>query len=126
MKLAWLLLANAAVSGFVGLVGVLFPGPLFDLFGGRSDVGSQFLVRLFGAALVGEALLRGGMRDIPPGPTRTALTTAILVEYAISLAAALLAQFGGVTNAAGWAIVAPLAVFTLGYAYFRFVSPNAA
>ena len=39
--------------------------------------------------------------------------------------AALMAQLSGVTNAAGWIIVAFPAVFALGYGYFRFVAPNA-
>lgn len=126
MKLAWLLIANAAISGIFGLIGVVFPGPLFDAFGGRSDVGSQFLVQLFGATLLGEALLRLGMRTVAPGEPRRALTSAAFVEYVIAFAVALMAQLSGVTNAAGWIIVALPAAFALGYGYFRFVAPNKA
>ena len=126
MKLAWLLVVNATIVGLFGVVAVLFPGPLFDAFGGTSDVGSQFLVQLFGAALIGEAVLRFGMRDIAPGALRKALTSAILVEYVIAFAAALMAQMSGITNTAGWVIVAFPAFFALGYGYFRFLAPNAA
>lgn len=126
MRLSWLLVANAVVSSFAGLIGVVFPGPLFDLFGGRSDVGSQFLVQLFGATLIGEALLRLGLRAVAPGEPRQALTSAAFVEYVIACAVALMAQLSGVTNAAGWIIVAFPGLFALGYGYFRFVAPNSA
>lgn len=117
--LAWLLLLNAVVVGAFGLVGVLLPGPLFDAFGGASDVGSQFVVQLFGAALLGEALIRFGMRRIPRGELRTALVNASVVEYAVALAAAFIAQATGVTNAAGVAIVALYGFFALAYGYAR-------
>lgn len=114
------------VVGAFGLVGLLLPGPLFDAFGGTSDVGSQFVVQLFGAALLGEALIRFGMRRIPAGELRAALLNASVVEYAVALAASLIAQTTGVTNTAGIAIVALYAFFALGYAYARFVGKVAA
>lgn len=122
MALAWLLVANAIVVAAFGLVGVLLPGPLFDAFGGNSDVGSQFVVQLFGATLLGEALIRFGLRGIGAGDVRTALLNASCVEYAVALVASAIAQASGVTNTAGLAIVALYALFTLGYAYFRFVA----
>jgi hypothetical protein len=126
MRLAWLLTVNGLVSGLFGIVALLLPGPLYDSFGGTSDVGSQFVVQLFGAALVGEALLRLGLRNVEPGRTRNVLTSALLGEYLLALVAALQAQLGGVTNASGWAIVVLLALFALGYAYFRFPGRAAA
>lgn len=125
MKLAWLLALNAVVVGLFGVVALLFPGPLYDSFGGTSDVGSQFVVELFGAALIGEALLRFGLMNIEPGRTRNVLTSALLGEYALALVAALQAQLGGVTSTAGWVIVAIPAFFALGYAYFRFAARDA-
>lgn len=121
MRLAWLLAVNGIVSGIFGAAAVLFPGPLFDSFGGTSDVGSQFVVQLFGAALVGEALLRLGLMNIEPGRTRDVMTSAFLGEYALASIAAVAAQLGGVLNATGWVIVALLLLFALGYAYFRFL-----
>lgn len=118
-----LLVVNAVVVGLFGLVATLFPGPLFDAFGGASDVGSQFVMRLFGAALLGECLLRYGMRSVAPGDMRTALVNASVVEYVFAGAAALLAQATGVTNTAGIAIVALYAFFAIGYAYLRFARP---
>jgi len=126
VRLSWLLVANAVVVGLFGVVAVVSPGPLYDLFGGTSDIGSQFLVQLFGATLVGEALVRGGMRRIPPGELRTALLSASFVEYVVALTAAALAQIGGVTNEAGFVIVGLYALFAIGYGYFRFASPSAA
>ncbi|HET7699921.1 MAG TPA: hypothetical protein VFM06_03525 [Candidatus Limnocylindria bacterium] len=126
MKLAWLLVANAAVSGLFGLVAAVFPGPLFDAFGGTSDVGSQFVVQLFGAALIGEALLRLSLRDIAPGATRTALASACFVEYVIALYAAIAAQTSGVTNAGGYVLIAITGAFALGYGYVRFAGVRTA
>ena len=123
--LAWLLTVNALVVGAFGLAGVIFPGPLFDAFGGRSDVGSQFVVQLFGAALLGEALIRFGMRRIGAGDLRTALVNASVVEYTVALAASLIAQTSGVTNTAGLAIVALYGLCALGYVYCRVVAPRA-
>ncbi len=120
VRLAWLLGLNAIGVAAFGVVAVLFPGPLFDAFGGRSDAGSQFVVQLFGAALFGEALLRIGLRNIEPGRTRDVLTSALLGEYLLMLVAALGAQLGGVTNEIGWVIVALLAAFALGFGCFRF------
>lgn len=121
MRLAWLLAVNSVVSAAFGVVAVLFPGPLFDSFGGTSDLGSQLVVQILGAALMGEALLRGALRDIEPGRVRDVMTSAFMGEYALALVAALGAQLGGVTNAVGWVIVALFGVFAVGYAYFRFV-----
>jgi hypothetical protein len=124
MRLAWLLVLNAAVVGIYGVIAVVFPGPLYDLFGGKSDVGSQFVTRLAGSALLGEAFLRVGLRGVPPGATRDVVTGAAFVEYAIGAIAAVLAQASGVTNQAGWMIVGLLGFFALGFAYFRFVAPT--
>ena len=52
VPLAWLLVFNAVVVGSFGVIAVLFPGPLYDSFGGTSDVGSQFVVQLAGAASI--------------------------------------------------------------------------
>jgi hypothetical protein len=122
MPLAWLLVLNAIVVGIYGVIAILFPGPLYDLFGGRSDVGSQFVTRLAGSALLGEAILRFALRDIAPGRERNALTTAAFVEYAVAAIAAIVAQTTGVTNAAGWSIVGLLAFFALGFGYYRFLA----
>lgn len=124
--LAWLLVANAVVVGLFGLTATLFPGPLFDAFGGVSDVGSQFVMRLFGAALIGECLVRYGMRSVAPGDIRTALVNASVVEYVFAATAAVLAQATGVTNTAGIALVVLYGVFALGYAYIRFVPSSVA
>lgn len=121
MKLAWLLTANAVVVGSFGIVALLLPGPLFDAFGGTSDVGSQFVVQILGAALFGEALLRVFLRDVEPGRTRDVLTSALLGEYLLALVASVQAQLSGVTNEVGWVILALFGLFALGYAYFRFV-----
>lgn len=126
VRLAWLLTANATVVGLFGVFAVVSPGPPYDLFGGTSDIGSRFLVQLFGATLLGEALVRGGMRGIPPGELRTALLGASFVEYVVGLAAAVLARIGGVTNEAGFVIVGLYALFAIGYGYFRFASPSSA
>ncbi len=124
--LVWLLVANAVIVGLFGLVATLFPGPLFDAFGGVSDVGSQFVMRLFGAALIGECLLRYGMRSIGPGDLRVALVNASVVEYLFAATAAVLAQATGVTNTAGIALVVLYGIFALGYLYLRFVpAPSA-
>lgn len=122
MRLSWLLVANAFVVGLFGVVALLLPGPLYDSFGGTSDVGSQFVVQILGAALIGEALLRFFVRDIEPGRIRNVMTSAFLGEYLLAVVAAVQAQLGGVTNAIGWVIVALFSVFALGYAYFRFVA----
>jgi hypothetical protein len=121
MKLSWVLVANAIVVGLYGVVAVLAPGPLYDLYGGESDIGSRFLTQISGAALIGEAILRWGLRDVTPGRTRDVLMTALFVEYALALIASLMAQLGGVTNVLGWMIVGLVGAFALAYGYFRFV-----
>ena len=120
VRLSWLLSGNAAISASFGIAALLFPGPLYDSFGGSSDVGGQFVVRLFGATLFGEALLRFFLRGVAPGPSRDVVTSAALGEYALATVATLEAQLGGVTNDTGWVLVAVSLLFAIGYAWFRF------
>ncbi len=66
------------------------------------------------------------MRNIAPGELRKTLLGAVVVEYAIGLAASLMTQLGGVTSTAGWMIVALFGLFVLDHGYFHFAAPNKA
>jgi hypothetical protein len=99
------------------------PGTLYSFYGLTSTAGGQFVMQLYGAALLMDALISWQLRHIGPGPTRQALTLALFVQALAGLAATLLAQIGGVMNSLGWGVVVLLAIFAVGYGCFRFVRP---
>jgi hypothetical protein len=76
--------------------------------------------QLFGAALIGFAVLTWAARNATDSDAGRAILLALCVADAIGFAVALVGQLGGVVNALGWSTVAIYLVLALGFGYFRF------
>ena len=126
MKLGWLLSLNALVALVYAVPAILVPGALYSFYGLTSTAGAQYVMQLYGSGLLMEAILVWLLRDVAPGTVRQALTLALFAQAIVAFAATLMAQVGGVMNTLGWGIVVLLAIFVVGYGYFRFVRPDAA
>jgi len=125
MKLKTLLLFSTVVAGVFGLAFVFVPGQVGGTYGMTGDAGLRYMGQLFGACLVGIAVLSWFAKDTPESEARKAILPSLFVFNVVALVVALVAQFNGVTNAVGWSSVAIFLLFALGYAYFLWGKPAA-
>ena len=120
MKLSTLLLINAVVAAVFGVLFVLVPGPVLALYGVTPDQVSTYLAQIYGAELVGYAVLTYLARNAAASPLRNALVLSLFVGDAIGFVASLLAQLKGFANGLGWSsvLIYLLLAVGFGYAYF--------
>ena len=123
MKLSTVMIANAVVALLFGLGDIFAPGPLLSFYGMTTDAAGILVSRLFGASLIGYALITWLARNVT-GEAQQALTAALCGGFAVGFVVSLIGQLSGVVNALGWSIVVLYALFALGYGYFRFMKPG--
>ena len=109
MNVRNLLLINTVAAAMFGLTLVIFPGQLAAMYGVTADAGLRYMGQLYGACLVGIAVLCWYATDAPESEARTAVLRALFVFNGLSLAVSLVAQINGVTNAVGWSALRGLA-----------------
>jgi hypothetical protein len=122
MNVRKLFVVNAVVAAIFGLAFVLVPGPTTDLYDVDLNEGGLMIGQLFGAALLGFAVLTWFARDAKPSGERQAILLALFVGDVIGFIASLLAQLAGVANALGWTTVAIYLLLGLAFGYFRFMA----
>jgi len=120
-----LLLIGTVVSGVFGLALLFVPGQLVAHYGITADAGVRYMGQLFGACLVGIAVLSWFAKDAPESEARMAILRGLFVFNGVAFVVALVAQLKGVTNAVGWSTVAIFLLFALGWAYFLRAKPAA-
>ena len=120
MKVNALMVVNAIVAGLFGIGFVLVPAQLLSQYGITTDAPFDLVGQLFGAALIGFAVLTWAARNATDSDAGRAILLALCVADAIGFAVALVGQLGGVVNALGWSTVAIYLVLALGFGYFRF------
>lgn len=125
MKLSTLLTINAVVAGVFGVAFVLVPGQVFSLYGAQGSDALTYMGRLFGAAILGYAVLSWFARDVAESEARRAIVLALFIGYVAGFVLSLIGQLGGVVNALGWSTVAIYLLFTIGFGYFQFMKPMA-
>jgi hypothetical protein len=108
MKVNALMVVNAIVAGLFGIGFVLVPAQLLSQYGITTDAPFDLVGQLFGAALIGFAVLT------------------LCVGDAIGFVVALVGQLDGVVNTLGWSTVVIYLVLALGFGYFRFAKQAAA
>jgi len=121
-------LSVASLLAFAfGLGFVLIPQQLTSLYNITLDPSGVFVGQLFGAALLGFGVLNWMTRSVRDAQALRVVVLANLVGDGIGLIIALLSQLAGVggVNQLGWSTVAVYLVLALGFAYFRFVKPDA-
>jgi uncharacterized membrane protein len=123
MKLKTLMLINTVVAGVFGLAFVIVPGWVAANYGITADAAMRFMGQLFGANLVGIAVLCWLAQDAPASDARTAISWALFVFNAVALVVTVVAQLNHVTNAVGWSSVVIFLFFTIGWAFFLRAKP---
>ena len=122
MNLRTFLTVHSIVAGIYGLLFLLIPATLLAQYGAEPTAAMQFLVRLFGSALLTFAAVLWLARDTADSPARRAIILGFFIGLATGLVVSLHGQLTGVMNALGWTTVAVYAVFGAGYGYFHFSS----
>ncbi len=124
MKLGNLFLVNAIVAVLFALGFLLIPEQVLALFAMSVSEQGIVIARLFGAALLGYALITWFARSATGEMARN-LVLSLLVAFAVGSVVLVLGQLRGLANGLGWIAVAIYVLFTLGYAYFYFLKPKA-
>lgn len=124
MKLSVLMVINAIVAVLFGIAFVLAAGPLLLLYGITLSPGGAVVARLFGAALIGFAVILWFARNVKESEARRAIVLGFFIEHVIGFIVALLAQLSGVVNNLGWSTVVIYLLLALGFGYFQFVKPS--
>jgi hypothetical protein len=113
------------ITGAFGVVLVFAPGLLFTLYGMQSDASGDFLARLLGAFVLGQAPLLWSMRDQTATPAGLAITRAHGIIDTISTVLCAAACLRGVMNAQGWVVVGLFALFGTGRVYYGYIAATA-
>lgn len=125
MKLSLLMTVNAAVSAIFGIGLVLAPSSITAFYGISFDAAFRLVTQLFGAALVGYAVLTWSARNAEASDARKAIVLALFVSDGLAFILSVVGQLQGILNALGWLNVAIYLLFTLGFGYFQFVNASA-
>lgn len=94
-----------------------------DLYGVTLSGPTSYLGRLFGASLLGYAILMWMAKDQAGSEAGRAITLGATIGDAIGFVLALLGQLGGHFNALGWSTVAVYLLLALGFGYVYFAKP---
>lgn len=124
MKLGTLMMVTTVVAGIFGIAFVLAAGPLMTMYGATLNPAGTLIAQLFGAALIGYAVVNWFARNAKGDEALRAIVLANLVADTIGFIMALLGQLSGVVNALGWSTVVIYLLLALGYAYFQFMKPS--
>ncbi|MDH3291304.1 MAG: hypothetical protein OEO20_10570 [Gemmatimonadota bacterium] len=122
MQLSALMIVNAIVAVVFGLGFVLAPGQVTSFYSPEVGATLEYVAQLFGAALLGFAVLTWVARNAPDSEARRAILLALFVGDGVGFVIALIAQLGGIVNALGWSTVAIYLVLAIGFGYFRFAA----
>lgn len=95
-----------------------------SLYGDTLSPGGVTIGRLFGAALLGYAVLAWSVRNTGASDVRQAIILALFVGNTIGLIAVVMGQLSGAVNALGWSTVIIYLLLALGYGYFQFVQSD--
>lgn len=126
MRLSGLMIVNTIVAGVFGLAFLFAPTPVMGLYSTETGPTLDLMCQLFGAALIGFAVLSWVARNAPDSEARRAIVLAFFFGDLIGCIVALIAQFGGVVNALGWTTVGIYFLLAVGFGYFTFSAPTAA
>ena len=124
MKLSTLMVITAIVAFFFGIAFVLVTGTLMSCYGVSLSPGGLIVARLFGAALLGFAVLTWSARNAEASEARKAIILALFISDSIGFIVALAGQLSGVFNDLGWSTVIIYLLLALGFGYFQFANQS--
>lgn len=124
MKLKTLFIINAVISLLFGLSFVLGPETLMSYYDITLTTGGIVIARLFGAALIGYAVLSWFAKAAGDSEARQAIVLSLFIGDTVGFIVALIAQLTGAVNTLGWSTVIIYLLLALGFAYFHFMKPK--
>ena len=124
MKLNVLLVIAAVIAGVFGVGFVVASGPLLSVYGVTLDKAGTLVAQLFGASLIGVAVLNWLARNVTDPGARRAVIFANLAQDVVGFVVILLGQLAGIPNALGWSNVAIYLLLALGFGYIQFMQPR--
>lgn len=123
MNIKTLMIINAIVAIVFGIAFVLIPAQISSLYGVTVDEPQKYIGQLFGAALLGFAVLTWSARNAGDSDARKAIVFALFVGDGFGFIIALIAQLRNVVNEVGWSTVAIYLILALWWGYFQFSKP---
>ncbi len=126
MKLNNLLVVAAVIGAIFGVAFVVASGPLLAVYGITLDKAGTLVAQLFGALLIGLAVLNWFARGVTDPEARNAVVLGNLVGDVIGFVVILIGQLAGIANALGWVNVAIYLLLGAGFAYVQFMEPRRA
>ncbi len=124
MNLRTLMVINTVIAGVFGIAFVLIPWQVLSLYGVQPNPAINFVGELFGAALIGFAVLTWTARNAADSDARTAIVRALFIGDTVGFILALIAQLGAVVNNLGWSTVIIYLFLAVGFGYFHFTKPS--
>ena len=126
MSLKNLLMVAAVIGAAFGVAFVVASGPLLAIYGITLDKAGTLVAQLFGALLIGVAVLNWFARNVTDPEARQAVVVGNLTGDVVGFMVILIGQLAGIANALGWANVAIYLLLALGFAYVQFMQRSSA
>jgi hypothetical protein len=126
VKLNNLLVVAAVIAAVFGVGFVLASGTLLAVYGITLDKAGTLVAQLFGALLIGFAVLNWFARNVTDPEARQAVVFGNLAGDVVGFVVILIGQLAGIANALGWSNVAIYLLLALGFAYVQFMQPRSA
>jgi uncharacterized membrane protein len=120
MGLKILLVITAIVAFVFGIAFIFVPSQVYSQYGIESNLNLNYMGQIFGAALVGLAIIAWLVRNTTDPVARRAVVVAFFLSEAVGFIVSLIAQIRGAMNALGWSVVAIYLLLALGFASFTF------
>jgi hypothetical protein len=126
VRLNNLLVVAAVIGAVFGVAFVVASGPLLAIYGITLDKAGTLVAQLFGALLIGLAVLNWFARNVIDPDARQAVVLGNLVGDVVGFVVILLGQLAGIANGLGWSNVAIYLVLALGFAYVQLMQARGA
>ena len=124
MSLRLLLMIAAVIAIVFGVGFVAVPASVLSIYGVTLDKAGTLIAQLFGAVLIGLAVLDWFARNVTDPEAQRAVVLANLVSDAVGFVVILIGQLAGVANALNWSTVVIYLLLTLGFAYVLVMKPK--
>jgi len=124
MKLKFLFIVTAIIAIVFGIAFAIIPAQVYSLYGIDSNAGLNFMGQLFGAALIGFALIAWLARNSADSDSRRAIILAFFISNGIGFVVALIGQLNEISGSLGWITVAIYFLLSLGFGYIQFSKPT--
>jgi hypothetical protein len=126
VKLINLLVVAAVIGAVFGVAFVVASGPLLAIYGITLDKAGTLVAQLFGALLIGLAVLNWFARSVTDPDARQAVVLGNLTGDVVGFVVILIGQLAGIANTLGWVNVAIYLVLGLGFAYVQLMQARSA